>query len=83
MGYKSKGYWPDEALQPDIPRGCFSIPEFCVAHRISDAMYFKLKQQGLGPTEMVVGGRRLISVEAAARWRKARETRGAATEAAT
>jgi len=50
-----------------------SIAEFCRAHRISQSMYFKMKNLGLGPREMAVGSRRLISQEAAAEWRKARE----------
>jgi hypothetical protein len=36
-------------------------------------MYFKQRALGLGPREMVVGTRKLISQEAAAEWRKARE----------
>jgi hypothetical protein len=51
----------------------FSIAEFCRAHRISQSMYFKMRNLGLGPREMAVGSRRLISQEAAAEWRKARE----------
>jgi hypothetical protein len=51
----------------------FSIGEFCAAHRISTDFYFKLARQGLGPTIMKVGGRTLISQEAAADWRRARE----------
>jgi hypothetical protein len=52
----------------------FTIAEFCRAHRISQSMYFKLRALGLGPREMMVGTRKLISFEAAADWRKARET---------
>ncbi len=52
----------------------FTIAEFCRAHRISQSMYFKQRALGLGPREMVVGTRKLISQEAAAEWRKARET---------
>jgi hypothetical protein len=52
----------------------FTIAEFCRAHRISQSMYFKLRALGLGPREMMVGTRKLISLEAAADWRKARET---------
>ena len=51
------------------PTHAFSIQEFCDAHRISRSRYYELKTQGLTPVEMVVGHRRLISVEAAARWR--------------
>jgi hypothetical protein len=36
-------------------------------------MYFKMRAQGLGPREMIVGARKLISQEAARAWRRARE----------
>jgi hypothetical protein len=55
------------------PAAAYSIREFCAAHRLSESMYFKLRNQGLGPGEMSVGSRRIISVEAAERWRRARE----------
>jgi hypothetical protein len=58
----------------------FTIAEFCKAHRISQTTYFELKKSGEGPDEMAAGRRRIISQEAAARWRKAREV--AAAEAA-
>lgn len=58
----------------DEQQDAFTIPEFCVRNRISRAFYFKLKNQGLGPTEMRVGSRVLVSKEAAASWRRARET---------
>ena len=51
----------------------FTIAEFGRAYRISQSMYFKQRALGLGPREMVVGTRKLISQEAAAEWRKARE----------
>jgi hypothetical protein len=55
------------------PFGAYTIKEFCAAHGISQSMYFKMKQQGLAPVEMEVGTRRLISLEAAAEWRRKRE----------
>ena len=55
------------------PPAAYTIAEFCLSHRIAVSMYYKLKTQGLGPREMAVGSRRLISQEAAAEWRKARE----------
>ena len=58
---------------PPVPAAAYSIREFCVAHRLSESMYFKLRNQGLGPDEMSVGSRRIISFEAAERWRRARE----------
>jgi len=67
-------------IRPPIPVAAYSITEFCQAHRLSESMYFKLRGQGLGPDEMIVGRRRMISVEAAAAWRREREQ--AATEAA-
>ena len=43
------------------------------AHSISVDTYFRLQRAGLGPVTMKVGGRTLISVEAAAAWRRDRE----------
>jgi hypothetical protein len=57
---------------PPIERAAYSIDQFAQAHGLSVAMYFKLRGQGLGPEEMHVGRRRLISLEAAARWRAER-----------
>ena len=51
----------------------FSIKEFCEAHGISEALYFNLKKRMQHPREMKVGRRILISQEAAAAWRAARE----------
>lgn len=51
----------------------YTIDEFCKAHRISRAYYFKLKQRRIGPREMHVGSRVIISREAAADWRRERE----------
>jgi hypothetical protein len=42
-------------------------------------MYFKLRKAGEAPVTMMVGSRRLISVEAAAKWRREREEAAAAT----
>ncbi|MGX9575781.1 hypothetical protein [Mesorhizobium sp. f-mel] len=58
----------------------YSIPEFCVAHRISRATFYNLLKVGQGPRTMHVRGRVLVSKEAGAEWRKAREA--ASTEAA-
>jgi hypothetical protein len=63
-----------------LPRGppaqaklAFSIVEFCELHGISRAHYYNLKKVGLAPLEMHLGGRKAISIEAAAAWRRARE----------
>jgi hypothetical protein len=54
--------------------GAYTIKEFCRAHRISEGLYYKMQNAGEGPRVMEVGTRRLISQEAAAAWRRARES---------
>jgi predicted DNA-binding transcriptional regulator AlpA len=61
-----------------VSRRALSIDEFCDAHGISRSMYYKLKAQGKAPREMEVGTRRLISDEAGADWRRAREAEASA-----
>ena len=60
---------------PDSEDGAdaLSIARFCQRHGLSPSFYFKLRALGLGPTEMRIGARVLISKEAAAAWRAARE----------
>ena len=67
---KSAAVWPPPL---PTPRLALSIPEFCVAHGISEGFFYKLKKQGEGPREMKVGARTLISFESAAEWRRTRE----------
>ena len=50
-----------------------SIREFCRLHGISEDQFYKMKREGWGPITMKVGSRTLISYEAAAEWRRARE----------
>ena len=50
-----------------------SIRTFCRRHGISVATYYTLREEGLAPREAVVRGRRLITRESAAEWRRARE----------
>lgn len=59
--------------QPPISRRASSIKTFCREHEISESFYFKLKNRGLGPDEMHVGNKVLITDEAAKAWRAARE----------
>lgn len=56
-----------------LPGDLHTIESFCLANRISEAMYYKLKRQHKGPREMKVGKRTLITPEAEADWRRARE----------
>ena len=62
--------------EPEVPRMAFTINEFCAAHRICEAFYYKLRAAGLGPGEMRALRKVTISVEAAAEWRRARENVG-------
>ena len=63
---------------PPVPPAWYSVREFCLAHRLSISMYFKLKAQGRGPRETAVGSRRYISFEDAAAWRAAQQQETAA-----
>jgi hypothetical protein len=49
------------------------VPEFCVRHGISRAMFYKLEKLGKGPRIMKVGALTRISKEASADWRRERE----------
>jgi hypothetical protein len=57
-----------------VERAAYTINEFCDAHRISRAHYYNLKRLGQGPDEARAGDRTvIITMEAAARWRRQRE----------
>jgi len=56
-----------------LPLGAYTIREFARAHGISADMFYKMQREGWGPTVMKVGSRTLISVEAAAAWRRRQE----------
>jgi hypothetical protein len=55
----------------------FSVAEFCRRHGISPQLFYKFKDQM--PVTFRVGTRVLISKEAAAAWRRGRETASSAT----
>jgi len=59
--------------QSNPGKACYSVDEFCSAHSISRAMFYKLLADGKGPRTMAVGARKLISHEAAADWRRQME----------
>jgi hypothetical protein len=48
----------------------YNVKEFCKAHGISRSQFYVLRKKGLGPDEMRLLGRVLISRESASRWRK-------------
>jgi hypothetical protein len=51
-------------------RAAFTIDEFCESHRISRSAFYKMLADGTGPKVMKVLSRTMISVEAAADWRR-------------
>jgi hypothetical protein len=55
----------------DADADAYSIEEFCRRHRISVQAFYKFRDEM--PETFNVGTRRLISREAAARWRAERE----------
>jgi predicted DNA-binding transcriptional regulator AlpA len=60
---------------PETTVDALSIDEFCARHGISRGSFYNLRKAGLGPREMKLGARVLISVEAAADWRRQREAK--------
>jgi predicted DNA-binding transcriptional regulator AlpA len=58
-------------------RKAHSVDQSCSDHQISRAMFYKLRRAGKAPREMKIGTRTLISNEAAAEWRRAREAESA------
>ena len=65
---------------PPVAPMAYSIRQFCEAHNISVDTYFRMQRAGVGPVTMKVGGRTLISVEAATAWRREREAATTAAE---
>lgn len=54
----------------------FSVQDFCDEHGISRNHLYTLWARGEGPVAMRVGRRRLITIEAAAAWRRRMEEAG-------
>jgi predicted DNA-binding transcriptional regulator AlpA len=52
----------------------YSVAAFCAAHGLSRAMLYLLLKDGKAPAVMKIGRRTLVSVEAAATWRKRMES---------
>jgi predicted DNA-binding transcriptional regulator AlpA len=59
-----------ERIRMPVQKQSFSIREFCKLHDISRSLFYVLREKGEAPRVMKVGRRTLISVEAAAEWRK-------------
>ena len=61
------------ALPSAVQPAAFTVPEFCAAHRISRALFYLLVREGTGPRLLKAGRRTLITVDAAAEWRRRME----------
>ena len=59
------------------PPGSSTIPEWCRRHRLSRAMYYKLKRLGKGPKVMMLGKAPRITDQADLDWQAERERESA------
>lgn len=77
MNKKSKGRLKSRLRRKrrskTVPATVYTVNEFLLAHKFCRATLYKLWRDGGGPRRMTVLGRTLISVEAAADWRRERE----------
>ena len=62
---------PDKTNGPVDDPMCYTIKQFCRAHRISTSTYYRLDPK---PDVTKIGRHRVITVEAAARWRATAES---------
>ncbi|SIQ81558.1 hypothetical protein SAMN05421829_10726 [Aromatoleum tolulyticum] len=62
-----------ETPSTSTPRSAYTVQQFCEAHNFTRVLFYKLMKSGHGPRIMKVGTRTLISVEAAADWRRQME----------
>lgn len=53
--------------------GASTINRFCSSHDFSRGHYYNLKKDGLGPAEIRIGRKIIITDEAAAAWRRKME----------
>jgi hypothetical protein len=60
------------ASKSDAPvaREVFTVKEFCAAHRLSGALYYKLKRLGQGPRETRMGRHVTITIDDGREWRR-------------
>ena len=61
-------------LEEITHKAAFSVVEFCLLHNICRATFVNYERAGVGPRLMRVGGRVLVSREAAEAWRRQLET---------
>ena len=71
------GGTPHKARAPPSDPDAYSVDLFCHRHGLSHSFYYKLKAQDLGPREIRLNSKVLISREAAEAWRREREAAAA------
>src|SRR5262245_23665775 len=59
---------------PPPPRLGYSVEEFCASVGISVSYFYELQKEGKAPRAMLLGVRRIISIEEAERWCRERTT---------
>lgn len=67
-------------LDRSTTRAAYSVESFCKAHDIGRALFYRALKDGWGPETFTVASKRLISIEAATRWRAKMERRTAEAE---
>ena len=67
-----RGLTRSGAVRPE-PTAVYSRSSFCKAFGLSESFYHKLQNEGLGPAELRIGAKVLITHESAARWCRERE----------
>jgi predicted DNA-binding transcriptional regulator AlpA len=60
-------------MGPNMHKLALSVDDFCHAHSMCRASFYNLMKRGRGPRIMKVGGRTLVSHEAAEEWRRQME----------
>ncbi len=55
-------------------KAAFSVREFCEVYGISRSLFYAMIKEGQGPVTMKVRGRRLVSRQSAADWRRRMES---------
>lgn len=55
-----------------------SVDQFCAANNIGRDLFYELVKQKRGPDCMMLGRRRIITTDAAARWQREREAESTA-----
>jgi hypothetical protein len=73
---------PASVGRPSEPRVTYTVDQYCAAHNICRSQLYEYWKQGNGPRFFWNGKRRLITIEAAADWRRQMEAAAIAAQTA-